>query len=293
MLMSDNDDQAQADTVEEEIETFVSTEETGVEPIDDNAFQDQEPEEAHEEEPEEVEEEPTATPEPPKNYRVKPQSDVDRTALQLKKANPTWDLETCVSKAKLVHGDSATPVKEETLADVEKEIADLRAKRATAIREFDAEKQVELEEQMDVLRDKKLSLTHKKSETQQNEQAQFEQETERYTSQAHELYPDATNNASALYKRMVEIDKSMHDSENPLLYSSDKILKLAQMAANSLGIAPKAKSVTPVQVKKQRPVISPSSGSSRTSQAASPVTKALNSDMSEHEYESLVGSLLT
>jgi hypothetical protein len=53
------------------------------------------------------------------------------------------------------------------------------------------------------------------------------------------IYPDSGVNGTPLAKKMIEIADRMEAQKNPLVYSYDAPFKIAQMAANELGIAPK------------------------------------------------------
>jgi hypothetical protein len=52
-------------------------------------------------------------------------------------------------------------------------------------------------------------------------------------------YPDCGNPNSPLSKKMAEIGDRLEAQKNPIVYSYDAPFKVAQMAANELGIAPK------------------------------------------------------
>lgn len=251
-----------------------------------------------EEEVEETEEEHAPT-DKAARYRIKAKNDVERTALALHKANPTWTLEQSIEAAKKLHPETApaqttTEEPTESLADVETQIAELKEKRKAAIKEFDADAQIEIEDQLEALRDKKLELTVKQRESAVTEEQQFYADADKFQAQAVELYPDAAKADSALAKEMARIDAELVATDNPLIYDPKKALRVAQMAANNLAIAPRSKSAPAPTVKRvtTRPALQPASGQTRSTSAAAPVMDAIrNEDMTLAQYEALAESL--
>ena len=258
----------------------------------------EEVETSEQEEVEEAEEESAPT-DKAARYRIKAKNDVERTALALHKANPSWTLEQSIDAAKKLHPEttpeqSTTEESTESLANVETQIAELKEKRKAAIKEFDADAQIEIEDQIEALRDKKLELTVKQRETVVSEEQQFYAEADKFQAQAVELYPDAVKADSALAKEMARIDAELIATDNPLIYDPKKALRVAQMAANNLAIAPRSKSAPAPTVKRvtTRPAMQPASGQTRSTSASAPVLDAIsNEDMSLAEYEALAESL--
>lgn len=233
-------------------------------------------------------------------YRIKAKNDVERTALALHKANPEWTLEQSIEAAKKLHPETATETHQEaesesvSLDTIDAQIADLKEKRRTAIKEFDADLQIEIEEQLDALKDQKSQLSLKQQEKAITEEQQFYAEADHYAKEAVALYPDSANPNSALAKEMARIDRDLIATDNPLIYDPKKAFRVAQMAANNLSIAPRSQT-QPVTVKKTttRPAFQPSSGQTRSTTAAAPILDALaKDDMTLSEYEALVGRIV-
>lgn len=254
-------------------------------------------EESTTEETEETEEDdqPKAT-----RYRIKAKNEVERTALALHKANPEWTLEQSIEAAKKLHPETATETHEEaesesvSLDTIDAQIADLKEKWKAAVMEFDAPLQIELMEQLDALKDQKNQLALKQQEKAITEEQAFYAEADRFAKEAVALYPDSGNPDSALAKEMARIDRDLIATDNPLIYDPKKALRVAQMAANNLSIAPRSQT-QPVTVKKTttRPAFQPSSGQTRSATAAAPVLDALaKDDMTLSEYEAIVGSVV-
>jgi len=232
-------------------------------------------------------------------YRIKAKNDVERTALALHKANPEWTLEQSIDAAKKLHPETSPETHQEaesesvSLDTIETQIAELKEKRKNAIKEFDADLQIEIEDQLDALKDQKSELALKQQERAITEEQSFYADADRYAKEAVALYPDSANPNSALAKEMARIDADLIASDNPLIYDPKKAFRVAQMAANNLAIAPRSQT-KPVTVKKTttRPAFQPSSGTTRSTTAAAPILDALaKEDMSLSEYEALVSQM--
>lgn len=71
------------------------------------------------------------------------------------------------------------------------------------------------------------------------QKAEFTKAVEQSKAEMLRIYPDAGIDGSPLSKKITEIAEHMEAQHNPLVYQADAPLKIAQMAANELGIAPK------------------------------------------------------
>ena len=236
-------------------------------------------------------------------YRIKAKNDVERTALALHKANPTWTLEQSIEAAKKLHPDASddrnddqTATKQETegetLESIDARIAELKEQRKDAKKTFDADLEIEIEDQIDALKDKRAELAVKVKQQQSTEEQRFYAEAAKAEERAIEFYPDAANPQSALAKEMARIDKDLIATDNPLIYDPNKAFKVAQMAANNLAIAPRSSQQKQTTVRKvsTRPALQPSSGATRSS--ATPVASKLDDpDMSLSEYEAMIQGL--
>lgn len=256
-------------------------------------FEEFEEEQSEAEEADEQEEKQTSE---AARYRIKAKNEVERTALALHKANPSWTLEQSLEAAKKLHPDAQaeteTQEQSESLQSVEEQIANLKERRKVAIKEFDADAQIEIEEQIDALREKKSELALQERSKMQSEEQRFYAEASKFEEEAVKLYPDAANPQSALAKEMARIDKDLIAHDDPLIYSTKKALKVAQMAAANLAIAPRSTMQKQTTVKRasQRPALPTTSGQTRST--ATPVTQTmLDQDMSLSEYEAFVSNL--
>ncbi len=237
-------------------------------------------------------------------YRWRPKSEVDALAMDIikraEKSGKEISMKDALAQAETIlkpddTGDGSTGAANDfpkTVTESETLLTDLRAQRKQAFaKDLDFEKAAELDEQIEAVKDHIGSLKQAEATTRQDQESRWNQTLETSKTKAVELYPDVTNPESELVKKMVELDATLKESGNDLFYAPDKPLKLAQMAANELGIAPKKPGAT-TQAKTQaatkptassqpakaaataatRPVQSasaPMSGAARTTQASS------------------------
>jgi hypothetical protein len=71
------------------------------------------------------------------------------------------------------------------------------------------------------------------------QKAEFSKAVEHSKAEMLRIYPDAGVNGSELSKKIIEIADRMEAQGNPLVHQADAPLKIAQMAANELGVPPK------------------------------------------------------
>ncbi|MEZ0300256.1 MAG: hypothetical protein ACAI35_27685 [Candidatus Methylacidiphilales bacterium] len=167
-------------------------------------------------------------------------------------------------------------------------LSQLRAERKVAMtRDLDFDKVAEIDEQMDHLKDYIRDLKESGTGPRPGEAEQWSRTLDASKAAAVDQYPDTTNRDSALVRRMVELDEVLRQSGNALYSDPDKPLRLAQMAANELGIAPQRRGGAPGagsshhhQQQQQNPhqqpfkttsrSVLPASGSARTTHASNP-----------------------
>jgi len=263
-------------------------------------------EESDEDEEEEAVEEEAEESAAQTRFRIRAADKVEATALDLRKRNPEWSLETCLAKAKLVHGEEPAQEADEaqdaglpkTVSDTKAKIRELLAKKAEAFENLDYAEGARFESEIEDLRDHMDALRVNEVEHETVQQHAYQEAVQRSQKKAVAIYPDTTDANSALVKRMEEIDRQMKADENPLYYSPEKSFKLAQMAANDLGIAPrnpqKAAAKPPGKKANASRPIQPASGSARTATPASASTKlesAIDGIQSMDDYETMVESL--
>ncbi|MBE2178868.1 MAG: hypothetical protein IAE97_00145, partial [Chthoniobacterales bacterium] len=250
-----------------------------------------------------------------KRFRVQAADQVEARALELRKRNRDLSLEECLTRAKAELGvtdppsDPNAPAMPKTLEEARTALSTLRQERKKAFGEdMDFAKAAELDDQIEALRDHMDVLRDRETSEAERQRTEFLENVEASKSKAVELYADVAVAESALCKRMAEIDQTLQDNDDPLFFSPDKPLKLAQMAAAELGIAPKSRKPAASQPQapapkpeairhaapKPAPVV-PASGNARTTSTTQPKTGQLEAEIDRVEdvgdYKKLVKGL--
>jgi len=241
-------------------------------------------------------------------FRIRAKDEVEAEALSLRKRHPDWSLEDCISKAKDIlgvkppeqeeNGNNAAPSR--TVAQVNTELADLRAKHKEATTALEFDQAAELFDQIEQLRDEReelrVSELRDNSIREQQEQNAFERQFEASETKAVTFYPDTTDPDSQMTQRILELDHQMRDLGDPLYHSPDKPFILAKQAAKELGIPmrnPNAPAAKKSATSKSRP-IQPASGNARTTPntaTAGKLEEQLGRIDSLEAYEDLAASL--
>jgi|GEM_PF-1906834 len=225
-----------------------------------------------------------------KQFRIRGSDAVEERALELKKFNRDMSLDECLERARRETSGSNT--EDSKAEDTEEERADglpsttdatrlkikeLRTERSKAMtEELDLAKADRLDQEIDDLRDHLIVIDReehgKASQKQSAETRLYDESFDAATAKAHGLYDFLKDSKSAAMVRLREIDATLKENGDPLFNDPDKPLKLAQMVASELRIAPKSKKTAAPskEAKKSAPVESAqkvqlASGSSRTS----------------------------
>lgn len=196
--------------------------------------------------------------------------------------------------------------------------ADIQAKKSEkrqAASDLDTLKMLDLDEEIESLRGELGHLEKTESEAASRAAVQFERDVSEAEVKALAFYPEAGQTGTALHQKIIEIADRLENSENPLVYQAEAPLKIAQMAANELGIAPADpnRKATPAngasnpststaathpqsvrQVAASRsmqPAVAPASGADRTTHGNGSTPVALKKIRSVHDYEELKESL--
>ncbi len=164
---------------------------------------------------------------------------------------------------------TAKPTTQEEASNL---IALCRSKRKTAMaQDLNMEAAAEFDDILIDLNAHQGAISNRQAQARQNEVNQFNQRSLDSQNKAVELYPDVSQGDSPLVAEMLRLDKILKDSGNELYHSADKPLKLTQMAANNLGIAPGVKpppAASPKPVAPRRPAQPPfANGGARTTSA--------------------------
>ena len=187
------------------------------------------------------------------HIRVPENDEVGRLALAFQKRNRDWTLSQALEAAQKQLGvtpqkSEATPEATPAEPTMPKTVQDTQSTYDQTFVEYrKAMSEVRFEDAAD-LNAKLMQLTlHRSTLERRAEQDKVQQEqkyTERFESsvaKASDMYPFAADPMSPGGKRMLEIDAALKQNEDPLYYSPDRPLKIAQMVAAEMNIAPKKK----------------------------------------------------
>jgi len=219
---------------------------------------------------------------PQERFRIRAANEVEATALLLKKQHPGWSLEECLSKSKTIHGpamEEADGDEQEqgptSVAEARERINALRDAKAEAFEALEFSEGNRLDREIDTLRDALENLKEQEVRKQQLEEIAFEDAVNHSENKAVAIYPDTAQANSPLVKMMVELDQIFKAEGNPLYFSPDKPYKLAQMAANELGIAPRnpKSAAAPARPMAKSRTVQPASGNARTTAPTTPNDK--------------------
>ncbi len=227
---------------------------------------------------------------------------IEATVAALRAANPKLTLKAALELAEKAVAPEASSVatqQDETpppppVADLKAELKDLRQKHRKALREYADDADIDaIEARMDEIEETLLPAAQQHAERQREEVART---FESYADRAVELYPEAAREGSPLYNRMAEIHADLEANGDPLVNSPEKALKIAQMAAAELHIAPKRAAAprTPSPgTRSSAPMTRPISAAHARS-APPPVTRAeqaIDAIKSPEEFEAFIGAM--
>tara|TARA_R100000808_G_C2136521_1_gene144811 strand:- start:120 stop:1313 length:1194 start_codon:yes stop_codon:yes gene_type:complete len=267
------------DPVEDEEPQEEESEEPTTESLDQE--QDEQPE-TEESQEEEIESKPV-------KRRFAAQNELENEFVSVKQRNPDVSIEDALSMAKKNLGiEEVTEAKAEsdepeesaepTMTSEEAQLeADAKAEEhRQAMVDLDFEKAAELAVEIRNLDKQVFELKSNEQKASIEAEKQFNANFDADQEKAVAMYPDAGSPNSKLAERMREIDQSLKDTGNDLYFSADKVSKIAQMAANEMGIAPLAPGQKPKAAVKEKsspkppkkvPIPPPSaSGSAKTNQ---------------------------
>jgi hypothetical protein len=184
--------------------------------------------------------------------QLPPDDKVGRLAAALLQRNRDMPMEEAMAKArdqlgiKTPEAAPAPPPKPksdlpETIEGVDSALENLETERVRALTALEFENVAKIDSTMRRL-DRQRIVLEKDAERQQMEQAaSYDRGFASSESQAISLYEFASNPESPGGKRMLEIEADLKANNDPLYASPDKPLKIAQMVASELNIAPKRK----------------------------------------------------
>ncbi|MBK8772365.1 MAG: hypothetical protein IPM06_18355 [Rhizobiales bacterium] len=261
----------------------------------------------------------------PPQFRLRPAKGdkLGEQALWFMRRNPDMPLETAMAKARAQLGieepavSTATPNQETTttteqatpptvvsLEELESTRVDLLAKLRTARESLDYDEQATIQAQLDDLVydaiPKAREATARSAQVQQTQTLTALQQS---AQTAASLYPEATQEGSEFFNRMIEIEHALTATGDPLINDPNKPLVIAQMAARELNIAPQRKGTAqpPTAAPSQQP--RPAARVQMTAPLASPgarvttapvpaIEQAIEKVSSAEDYEALMSQLV-
>lgn len=194
------------------------------------------------------------------HLRLPEDDKVGRLAAAMMKRNRDMSMAEAVAKASAQLG--ITPKETQTSSTKPEDTA---PKMPATVQETDAAKQgkwaeyrkamaeVRLEDAANIMAEIDALTAHRfgleRSEERQAaaDEAKFNKDFSASAAKASELYAFASDANSPGGKRMLEIERQLQENNDPLYYSPDKPLVVAQMVAAELKIAPKAKTQAPAK----------------------------------------------
>lgn len=230
------------------------------------------------------------------HLRLAENDQVGRLAASYMKRNRDMPMQDALDKARLQLGikpekDAAQePVKPAsnlppTVEAVDSAIDSLETERAKALTELRFEDVAKIDSSMRKL-DRHRSNLERDSEKQLAKQVEsYDRGFAASESKAVELYEFAAQPDSVGGKRMLQIEADLKANDDPLFNSPDKPLRIAQMVAAELSIAPRRKGAATPPAKAAAPVVPVPkkgvvpSGSNRTVPVATNQQPAINSEI--------------
>ena len=185
-----------------------------------------------------------------KQFRLRAKDPRDIAVFAVMKATPGLSYaeaaETIFGKPK---AEAATPEAEEesppavdTVEHLDAETKRLRVERKAAMAALDFEAVAELDDQLLDLPTRRAAAASRQAQAAVTADTESVADWTAYQEKAATLYPDAAVETSALYQRAEEIIDAMRDNGDPILGKPDSVLRVVQMAAAELGIAPRSTS---------------------------------------------------
>lgn len=205
-------------------------------------------------------ESPSVSDKAPKNWRITAKSDLESRAFELYRRNPDMSLEEALQRvggkkapvtAEEPNGTvpvSETKAPEQTKSDAPT-VESLTARRKELIAEikqansdFDYERASDLQIELAELPFKIMQAQEQERSAATAKHTAFESAVAEAEARAIAMYPDISVDGSEFRARMEDIHARLEEAGDDLLSQPDCGLRIAQMAARELNIAPSAKS---------------------------------------------------
>ena len=191
------------------------------------------------------------------HLRIAENDQVGRLAAALMKRNRDMPMSEAVAKASEQLGikpqtnqqevpkDDGRPSLPQTIQEVETLRNQKLAEYTKAMSEVRLDDAAKINGELLSLTEHRFSLERNADRQAVETEARFNRDWDSSVAKATELYPFAADPKSPGGKRMLEIEAELQRNGDPLYSSPNKPLKLAQMVAAELSIAPRAKKPAP------------------------------------------------
>ncbi len=231
------------------------------------------------------------------HLRFKEDDKVGRLAASFMKRNKDLGMEEAVERAKNQLGikpkaAEATPETTTPKSDlptsveaVDKELERIESEREKALVDLRFEDVAKYDKSMRQLDRHRFTLERDGERNLAKQESDYNAAYSASETKAVDLYEFVGKPDSDGFKRMAEIDAALKENNDPLYASPDKPLRVAQMVAAELKIAPKRKGAPVAPVKAAAPVVTPApkkqilpgGGSRTTPQTVNPTTAVADS----------------
>lgn len=230
------------------------------------------------------------------HLRLPENDQLGRLAASYMKRNKDMPMEEALNRARTQLGIApkdapaaeAKPKSDlpETVEAVDATLDQLDIEREKALTEVRFEDVAKIDRQMRKLDRHRTALERDGERRLVEAKTTYERSFATSESKAVELYEFAANPESPGGKRMAEIDRMLEQNADPLFHSADKPLRIAQMVAAEMNIAPRRKGAPPAPAKpavpppqlQQKKQVLPS-GSARTTVPLNNQQPAVNAEI--------------
>jgi hypothetical protein len=207
------------------------------------------------------------------HLRLKEGDEVGRLAMAYMKRNRDMTVKEATAAAEKQLGvkPEPAPAPEETpkapdpaalpdtIEGIDSAIDAVEVERMKLAESLDFAGAYKLDAQLRKLERQRLAVEKAAEQAKVQEAATYDSAFTRSEAKAIELYEFAAQFDSPAARRMVEIEKVLQENEDPLFYSPDKPLRVAQMVAAEMSIAPRVngngKMATPVKAAPSAPAL--------------------------------------
>ena len=240
-------------------------------------------------------------------FRLRPKNDFEEAVFRELRADPemTLDKAQALARVRLGLPDPAAPPpdavqqpEQPAPRDIQAEIDAAIERQSQALENFDTETAKaatrEITRLQTELAEQRISAKFEEQSRSNLEQMNFNQSWDAAKMAAVKSWPQSTDQSSALYKEIANLDQILRESKAPITDQPDYPLRVVEMAARKLGIPPKSTGSPPSRPPVQTPQAPIAGGQARSTSQALPADAAaiLDRDYLPHEWDAMKRKLL-